>query len=52
MSPGHSLVITKRRVTTWWDAADVERLAVMDLVSTVKAAIDEKFAPFCSQWEC
>ncbi len=45
VSPGHTLVITKRRIPTWWEATDSERLAVLDLVSVVKAALDEQLHP-------
>ena len=45
VSPGHTLVITKRRIPTWWEATDAERLAVMDLVSAVKAELDEELRP-------
>jgi superfamily II DNA or RNA helicase/diadenosine tetraphosphate (Ap4A) HIT family hydrolase len=45
VSPGHTLVITKRRIPTWWDATDAERRAVMELVSVVKTQLDEQFRP-------
>lgn len=45
VSPGHTLVVTKRRIPTWWEATDAERAAVMDLVSVVAAALDEELHP-------
>lgn len=45
VSRGHTLVITMRRIPTWWEATDAERLAVLDLVSAVKAWLDEELHP-------
>ena len=45
VSEGHTLVITKRVVPTWFDATDDERRAVMELVDTVRAQLDEEFHP-------
>ncbi len=45
VSEGHTLIITKRVVPTWFDATDDERRAVMDLVDTVRAQLDEEFHP-------
>ncbi|MST33840.1 HIT domain-containing protein [Acidimicrobiaceae bacterium USS-CC1] len=45
VSPGHTLVVTKRRTPTWWEATAAERAAVMDLVSVVAAALDEELHP-------
>lgn len=45
VSPGHTLVITKRQIPTWWDATDAERLAVLELVSIVKHGLDEELRP-------
>lgn len=45
VSPGHTLVITKREVPTWFDASRDEQLAVMALVEEVKQALDREFAP-------
>lgn len=41
-NPGHSLVITKRRIVTWWDATDRERHDVMPLVDRIKARLDSE----------
>ncbi|MBM3268592.1 MAG: DEAD/DEAH box helicase family protein [Candidatus Sericytochromatia bacterium] len=45
VSPGHSLVITKRRVPTWFDATRAERLAVLDLIDEVKQKLDAQLSP-------
>lgn len=45
VSPGHTLVITKREVPTWFDATPAEQAAVMALVEEVKCQLDEEFKP-------
>lgn len=45
VSEGHTLVITKRVVPTWFDATDDERRALMDLVDGVRAQLDAEFHP-------
>jgi diadenosine tetraphosphate (Ap4A) HIT family hydrolase len=45
ISPGHSLVLTKRRVGTWWEATHTERHDVMALVDIPKARLDAEFKP-------
>lgn len=45
VSPGHTLVITKREIPTWFDATPEEQLAVMALVDEVKRKLDEEFKP-------
>lgn len=45
VSPGHSLVITKRRISTWWEATETERHDVMALVDSVKARLDVELQP-------
>jgi diadenosine tetraphosphate (Ap4A) HIT family hydrolase/HKD family nuclease len=45
VSPGHSLVITKRRIGTWWEATQAERHDVMTLVDIVKARLDAELQP-------
>ena len=44
VSPGHSLVITKRRITISW-GKQAERRAVLDLVDIVKPAFDAELQP-------
>lgn len=45
VSPGHTLVITRRVVPTWFDATRDEHLAILELIDTVKEALDVEFAP-------
>ena len=45
VSPGHTLVVTRRLVSDWWDATPAEKLAVLDLVEEVKAQLDESHRP-------
>ena len=44
-SKGHTLVILKRLIATWFDATAAERLAIFALVDEVKAALDAELAP-------
>lgn len=45
VSPGHTLVITKRLVATWFDASPAEQSAVMGLVNEVKKLLDQTLNP-------
>jgi len=45
VSPGHTLVVTRRLVTTWFDATPAEQAAVMALVNEVKRQLDESHRP-------
>ncbi len=45
VSPGHSLVIPRRVVTTWWDATSAEQHAIIDLLDAVKRRVDAEFTP-------
>ncbi|MDA8744851.1 DEAD/DEAH box helicase family protein [Rubripirellula amarantea] len=45
VAPGHSLVITRRLVTTWFDATEEEQAALMELVNVVKQELDESLRP-------
>ena len=40
VSPGHTLVITKRPVATWFEATREEQQALLDLVEVVKRDLD------------
>ncbi len=40
VSPGHTLVITRRLVADWFAATEEERRAVMELVEVVKRQLD------------
>ena len=45
ISPGHTLIVTRRIVETWWDANDAEKSAINDLMDTVKVLLDAEYAP-------
>lgn len=45
VTPGHTLVIPRRVVATWFDASPEEQRAIFALVDEVKAALDREFRP-------
>ncbi len=45
VSPGHTLVVTRRVVADWFAASEEERRAVLALVDEVKAALDAELHP-------
>ncbi len=45
VTAGHSLIVTKRVVPTWFDATAAEQAALMDLVNVVKLILDERLNP-------
>jgi diadenosine tetraphosphate (Ap4A) HIT family hydrolase len=45
VSPGHTLVVTRRRVATWFDATPEEQAAVMALINEVKRLLDDSHHP-------
>jgi len=45
VSPGHTLVIPKREVPTWFEATRDERRAILDLVDELKADLDRTERP-------
>lgn len=45
VSPGHTLVVPKRRISTWWEATDEERLDLVHLVDEVKRRLDVQYQP-------
>ena len=45
VSPGHTLVIPKRHVASWFDATPEEQLAVMSLLAQAKQQLDAEHAP-------
>jgi diadenosine tetraphosphate (Ap4A) HIT family hydrolase len=45
VSPGHTVVIPRRHVASWFDATPDERVALMALVDEVKAKLDAEFHP-------
>lgn len=45
VSPGHSLVIPKRHLSSWFEATEKERAAMLTLIDEAKAMIDAELAP-------
>ncbi|MEZ4458996.1 MAG: HIT family protein [bacterium] len=45
VTTGHTLIISKRHVETWFDLDRNERIAVLDAIETVKAELDREFSP-------
>ncbi len=45
VSPGHSLVIPKRHIGSWFEATEAERNAILALIDEAKAMIDAELAP-------
>lgn len=45
VSPGHTLVIPRRLVATWFDATPEERVAIFELIDEVKQQLDAELHP-------
>lgn len=45
VSPGHTLVVTRRLIPTWFEASADEQVALIELVNRVKAALDQSHRP-------
>ena len=45
VSPGHSLVIPKRHIGSWFEATEEERNAMLALIDEAKAMVDAELAP-------
>jgi len=45
VTPGHTLIIPRRHIPTWFDATDQEQRDMMALVAEVKARLDAEHAP-------
>ncbi|MFM8474460.1 MAG: HIT domain-containing protein, partial [Planctomycetaceae bacterium] len=45
VSPGHTLVITRRQVPTWFDATPAEQAAMLALVNEVRQLLDQTLHP-------
>jgi superfamily II DNA or RNA helicase/diadenosine tetraphosphate (Ap4A) HIT family hydrolase len=45
VSPGHALLVTRRHVADWFEAADEERSALTQTLSLVKAEVERRYAP-------
>ena len=45
VSPGHTLIIPKRHVATFFETTTEERLAMFELMDKVKLGLDSEFHP-------
>lgn len=45
VSPGHTLIIPRRHVVTFFETAEEERLAMLKLVDEMKARLDREHKP-------
>lgn len=45
VSPGHSLIIPRRHIPTWFATRPIEQTALMQAMATVKQGIDRQHAP-------
>lgn len=45
VSPGHTLVILRRHVESFFDATEEEHAAILEAVRAVKSAVDRERAP-------
>ncbi len=45
VSPGHTLVIPKRHIGSWFEITPEEQSAMLDLLGTAKAVLEEEFKP-------
>jgi diadenosine tetraphosphate (Ap4A) HIT family hydrolase len=45
VSPGHSLVVPRRRIGDWWEATEEERADLVHLIDEVKQLLDNRFSP-------
>jgi diadenosine tetraphosphate (Ap4A) HIT family hydrolase len=45
VSPGHTLIVPRRLVATWFEATREEQIAMLDLLEVVKAQLDAELRP-------
>jgi len=45
VSPGHALVVPRRRIGTWWEATDEERADILALIDELKQQLDVRLHP-------
>ena len=45
VSPGHTLLVPRRHVASWFDATDDEKLALVQAMDWAKAMLDQRCAP-------
>jgi diadenosine tetraphosphate (Ap4A) HIT family hydrolase len=45
VSPGHTLIVPRRLVATWFEATREEQVAMLELIDAVKAQLDAELRP-------
>jgi diadenosine tetraphosphate (Ap4A) HIT family hydrolase len=45
VSPGHTLVIPKRHIGSWFEITQAEQQALLDLLTKTKAVLEAEFKP-------
>jgi diadenosine tetraphosphate (Ap4A) HIT family hydrolase len=45
ISPGHTLVIPKRHIGSWFEITQAEQQALLDLLAKAKAVLEAEFKP-------
>jgi diadenosine tetraphosphate (Ap4A) HIT family hydrolase len=50
VSPGHSLLITRRHVGTWFDASRDEHVAIVDAIQPVRSLITNEYGRTPDGW--
>ena len=45
VTPGHTLVVPRRLIATWWEASDEERKDLSRLIDEVKLTLDRRARP-------
>ncbi len=45
VSPGHSLIVPKRHIASWFDLTEKERTRLFQHLSKAKTALDSEFKP-------
>jgi diadenosine tetraphosphate (Ap4A) HIT family hydrolase len=45
VAPGHTLIVPRRHIGSFFDATDEERAAMLDLLGRMKAALDREHSP-------
>ena len=45
VSPGHTLVVPRRHVASWFELSEEEQIAVLKAVSRARSRLDEEHSP-------
>jgi len=45
VTPGHTLIMPIRHVSSFFDLSDIERHAILDLIDDMKSVLDGRLAP-------